>query len=124
MDTVKFIEERNRMCKSFDDACTGCPAFSICNDGLRCCAVGQESMMDATAQIAIVEEWSATHPRKTRQSVFLEQYPETQIDDNGLLNMCPAVISSLYRGDRNGCLSTSKCCVDCRREFWMQEVEV
>lgn len=100
MDTVKFIEERNRMCKSFDDACTGCPAFSICNDGLRCCAVGQESTLDAMAQIDIVEKWSVAHPRKTRQSVFLEKYPETQIDDNGLLSMCPAVISSLYRGDK------------------------
>ena len=124
MDAVKFIEERNRMCKSFCDGCAGCPASNACNDKLCACAVGQESTLDATAQIAIVEKWSFAHPRKTRQDVFLEQYPETQIDDNGLLNMCPAVISSLYRGDRNGCLSTSKRCVVCRREFWMQEVEV
>ena len=27
MDTVKFIEERNRMCKSFDAGCKGCPAL-------------------------------------------------------------------------------------------------
>lgn len=123
MDAVKFIKERNRMCKSFGDRCTGCPAFDVCGNEL-CCAFDQGSTLDATAQIAIVEKWSVAHPRKTRQSVFLEQYPETQIDDNGLLNMCPAVISSLYRGDKNGCLSTSKCCVDCRHEFWMQEVEV
>lgn len=71
MDAVKFIEERNRMCNSFDAGCNGCPAFNACEDDL-CCAVGQGSTLDATAQIAIVEEWSAAHPRKTRQSVLLE----------------------------------------------------
>ena len=124
MDAVKFIEERNRMCKSFGNGCTGCQASNACNNKLCACAVGQESTLDATAQVAMVEKWSAEHHRKTRQRVFLEQYPEAQIDDNGLLTMCPAVISSLYRVDRNGCLSTSKRCVDCRHEFWMQEVEV
>lgn len=69
MDAVKFIEERNRMCKSFGNRCTGCPAS---NDG---CAVGQESTLDAKEQAAIVEKWSAEHPRKTRQSVFLEHWP-------------------------------------------------
>lgn len=125
MDAVKFIKERNRMCKSFCDGCKGCPASNVCEDGL-CCAVGQESTLDATAQIAMVEEWSAEHPKKrhkTRQDVFLEHYPDTQIDNNGLLSMCPAVISPLYRGDRGECLSIPKCCADCRREFWMQEVE-
>lgn len=124
MDTVKFIEERNRMCKSFDDACTGCPAFSIRNDGLRCCAVGQESTMDAMAQIDIVEKWSVAHPRKTRQDVFLEQYPEAFLDMNGVLRICPADISAEYRCGEDRCLYISKGCDTCRRKFWMQEVEV
>lgn len=29
MDAVKFIEERNRMCKSFDTGCYGCPASNF-----------------------------------------------------------------------------------------------
>ena len=78
MDTVKFIEERNRMCRYFDNGCDGCPAFNACKDEL-CCAVGQESTMDAKAQIAIVEKWSFVHPRKTRQDVFLEQYPNAPL---------------------------------------------
>lgn len=32
MDAVKFIEERNRMCKSVGDKCTGCSAFNVCED--------------------------------------------------------------------------------------------
>lgn len=124
MDTVKFIEERNRMCKSFDDACTGCPAFSIRNDGLRCCAVGQESTMDAMAQIDIVEKWSVAHPRKTRQSVFLEQYPEAALDAYGVLRVCPLGISAAHRDSDGGCKNPYDRCDNCRREFWMQGVEV
>ncbi len=122
MDAVKFIEERNRMCKSFDAGCNGCPAFNACEDDL-CCAVGQESTLDATAQIAIVAEWSAAHLRKTRQSVFLEQYPESFVDEYGVLMLCPRYISEELRNSDGMCKEPGKQCVDCSREFWMQEVE-
>ena len=115
MDAVKFIEERNRMCESFGDRCTGCPAS---NGG---CAVGQESTLDATDQVAMVEEWSAAHPRKTRQSVFLDQWPEAELDRSGYLEICPSRISAERRNRHEEC--TTLVCSDCRREFWMQEVE-
>ena len=122
MDAVKFVEERNRMCKSFCDGCKGCPAFNACDDDL-CCAVGQESTLDATDQIAIVEEWSAAHPRKTRQSVFLEHYPEAVLDEYGVLFLCPSDISAVHRDSDGGCKTPYKMCDGCRREFWMHEVE-
>lgn len=122
MDAVKFIEERNRMCKSFDAGCKGCPAFNACEEDL-CCAVGQESTLDATAQIAMVEEWSAAHPRKTRQSVFLEQWPETVLDAFGVVQLCPMSISAAYRDSDGECKNPKRLCIDCRRKFWMQEVE-
>ena len=115
MDVVKFIEERNRMCESFGDKCTGCPAS---NGG---CGVSTISTLDATDQIAIVEEWSAAHPRKTRQSVFLEQYPEAEIDKCGRLMLCPKLISADCRDRYGNC--SNRICSDCRRKFWMQEVE-
>ena len=121
MDAVKFIEERNRMCKSFGDRCTGCPASDACG----CCAVDQAvdqaSTLDATAQVAIVEKWSAAHPIKTRQSVFIEQYPDAVLDGFGVLRICPIYISADYRDNCNGCKNIGKKCSDCRREFWMQE---
>lgn len=113
MDAVKFIEERNRMCKSFGDRCTGCPAS---NGG---CAVGQESTLDATDQVAMFEEWSAAHPRKTRQSVLLEQWPNCMLDGDCVVGMCPRNVDKNYICD----LNRSAGCPDCRREFWMQEVE-
>ena len=119
MDAIKFIKERNRMCKSFDCGygCQMCPA---CDNGLHC-AVSVKSTLDATDQIAIVEEWSAAHPRKTRQSVFLEQYPEAELDRSGYLEICPSRISAERRNRHEEC--TTLVCSDCRREFWMQEVE-
>ena len=123
MDAVKFIKERNRMCKSFCDGCKGCPASNVCENDL-CCAVGQESTLDATDQIAIVEEWSAAHPRKTRQNVFLEQYPEADaLDEYGVLRICPIGISAAHRGIDGLCKNPERPCIDCRHEFWMKEVE-
>ena len=122
MDAVKFIEERNRMCKSFGDRCTGCPASDACKNEL-CCAFDQGSTLDATAQVSIVEKWSAEHPHKTRQSVFLEQYPEAcALDEYGVLRICPIGISASHRGIDGLCKNPERPCIDCRHEFWMHEV--
>ena len=122
MDAVKFIKERDRMCKSFDAGCTGCPASNACKNEL-CCAFDQGSTLDATAQVDIVEKWSAAHPHKTRQSVFLEQYPDALLDKFGVMQMCPMAISAAYRDNDGECKNPEMPCMDCQREFWMQEVE-
>lgn len=117
MDAVKFIEERNRMCESFGAGCIGCPAYNESR-----CVVSSASTLDATDQIAIVEEWSKENPCKTRQSVFLEHYPEARLDEYGVLRFCPSDISAAHR-DSVGCGYPKQRCTDCRRKFWMQEVE-
>lgn len=71
--------------------------------------------------VAEVEQWAKEHPAKTRQSEFLEQYPETEIDKYGCLRLCPELVSSDYRNRHGDC--PNRVCIDCRREFWMQEVE-
>ena len=70
--------------------------------------------------VAEVEQWAKEHPAKTRQSVFLEQYPEARIIEDGVLGICPANVSAEYR-DQSKCLIRP--CSVCRRKFWMQEVE-
>jgi hypothetical protein len=121
MDAVKFIEERKRMCKSFGETCKGYPGLDAFEEML--CAVGQESTVDATDQIAIVEEWSTAHPRKTRQDVFLEQYPEANLDKYGILQICPTELFSSYRSDKLGCTNSHMMCSECRSWFWTQEAE-
>lgn len=121
MDAVKFIKERARMCDSLF-GCEGCPANSQEN-GLGECFVGIKSKYAPEQQIEIVDKWSKEHPRKTRQSVFLEQYPEAIVGDDGVLRVCPSPIFPSDRSAYNGCVRPNSLCSDCRREFWMQEVE-
>ena len=119
MEALEFLKERKRMCRSFCGSCRGCPCEKV-----RCALNSLTSDDDYKRIVAAVEEWSAAHPRKTRQSVFLEQYPETQLDYTGVLNVCPAIISPAHRiNDEGGCADPVTPCANCRREFWMQEVE-
>ncbi len=68
-----------------------------------------------------VEQRSKEHSRKTRQSMFLEQWPEAEIDESGCLMLCPTIVSADQRNRHGDCITLK--CTDCRREFWMQEVE-
>lgn len=123
MDAVEFLRERNRMCKSFNRCSDGCPAWG----GSCKLETGTDLECEADKQVEIVKEWAAAHPRKTRQSVFLEQWPEARIDKTtGVLTICPAELTKECRDDRGACgaYSIEPCvCEPCRREFWMQEVE-
>lgn len=105
MDAVKFVEERRRMYT------LGCIKKGINDYNTK-----------AEDVVAEVEQWSVAHPRKTRQSVFLEQWPEARIDKAGILEIFPCAVSTALRNKRECCTSDFSCS-DCRREFWMQEVE-
>lgn len=83
MDTLEFLKERKGMCNSYKGY-GGCPLAES-----HCVISHVTSDEDYEKIIATVEKWSAEHPRRTRQSVFLEQYPETRIDNNGVLGVCP-----------------------------------
>lgn len=114
MDAVRFIEERNRMCKSFDKCSYGCPAW----DGSCKLETGTNLEYEADKQVEIVKEWAAAHPRKTRQDVFLEQWPNAALENGtDILRIKPCQIDSVACGINLGC------CDDCRREFWGKVVE-
>ena len=123
MNAMEYIEERSRMCESFGSKCKGCPANF---DNMFCCGVAAISKLDAKEQVAIVEKWSAEHPKKqkkTRQDVFLKQYPGANIDEHGILWICPMNISTTHRNSDGLCRYQESLCMDCRREFWMEEVK-
>lgn len=112
MDAVKFIKEHGRMCRTYY-GCDGCLARN--NDGS--CKFSTIVGDGADEQIALLEEWSAAHPPKTRQSVFLERWPEAMKDREDMLSVCPQYL------DRNLKCRRDDSCGNCRREFWSQEVE-
>ena len=119
MDAVKFVKEYLRMCTKVDE-CEDCP---VCKTDFCTVPAKERSQESAEEIVELVEEWAAAHPRKTRQDVFLEQYPESEIGFNGILAVCPAPIFRSHRNRGGGCSDFHKNCSDCRREFWMQEVE-
>lgn len=100
MDAIEFVKQLRRMEKSV------CRKYSVFND----------SPEDVVAE---VEQWSKEHPRKTRQSVFLEQWPNCLLDGDCVIGLCPRNVDKNYICDVN----RSDGCPGCRRKFWMQEVE-
>lgn len=114
MDAVEFIEERNRMCDYYRggnalSGCAECPAFQMACSSVK---------LVAAEYIDAVEQWSREHPRKTRQDVFLEQWPNAAVYGDGVLAVCPCRVDKTAT---ERCAGTA--CGDCRREFWMQEAE-
>mgnify|MGYP004418187781 CR=1 FL=1 len=106
------------MCRTYY-GCDGCLARN--NDGS--CKFSTTVGDGADEQIALLEEWSAAHPRKTRQSVFLEQWPEARIYANGALSICPNAVCAWRCGKDGERVEETGTCDDCCREFWTQEVE-
>ena len=103
MDAVKFIEERRRMCKATR-------RYSpIMLEGI--------SPKDIVKE---VEEWSAAHQHKTRQEVFLEQYPNVKCNDN-IVAICPKVIDINFSCPIEGSIDID--CSDCLHKFWLQKVK-
>lgn len=106
MDAVKFLQERNRMYES----------------GAATPGIGLEDDYDPVIAVKVVEKWSTANPHKTRQDVFLGNYPCARIDSQSVLYACPA---DVY-GD-NVCPKKKDAapitCYECRREFWPQEVQ-
>ena len=105
MDAVKFLKERKRKFMN----------------GEPVPALGCDIDCNYKEVVKEIEEWSAAHPRKTRQSVFFEQYPNAKVvGDTNIPRVYPCQIDQSMEGV-NYCNSMS--CDDCRREFWLKEIE-
>lgn len=80
---------------------------------------------DANLFVDLVEEWAKENYIKTRQSKFLEMFPNASLIANGTLEICPKSLDK----DRE-CLYSIGCdnnkfvdCLGCRNKFWFEEVD-
>nr|DAN03100.1 MAG TPA: hypothetical protein [Caudoviricetes sp.] len=118
MDALEFLKARKRMCEA-----TKCASCKLCHMQRGCFIAPENEEIDACEEaIAIVEQWATAHPVKTRQSVFLEQWPEAFYSD-GLLQICPACVTRSFRGRVGECVVEPKNCQKCKKDFWLAEVE-
>lgn len=116
MDAVKFIKEWKRMCDSVR-CCEKCNIKEEKNI-LKFC--GKTVKEDLEKAVAIVEQWSEEHPVKTRQSEFLKMFPNAQIGDREVVIICPRYVdASIPEGE----ICDSMTCSNCRKEYWLAEVE-
>lgn len=104
MDAVEFLEQLKKRSKSNPDY------------------YGEElniAHIEPISLVRQVEQWAAEHPVKTRQSEFLKMFPGAAIDKmDGCLTLNPC---NFYPKMREEC--SGRRCSDCRREFWLVEVE-
>ena len=115
MDAVMFVKEWKRMCRS-SKTCLSCSIGKIAGVSTVCSnAVKKEP----EKYVAIVEKWSAEHPIKTRQSEFLNMFPNAPLRENGSIAICPLDV------DRDAKCSQKQGarCPDCQKEYWIAEVE-
>lgn len=106
MDAVEFIKTRRRM-QHKDSMVTPIIFYGNAED-----------------IVAETEKWAKENPNKTRQNEFLKIYPEAQISKTyGFIEICPADLIINYRDDGGHCSRRDIDCVNCRREFWLKEIE-
>ena len=119
MDALEFLSEAKRMCDQHTEPCNTCAANEFCGFTPEFPSdFGETTQMQK--MVELVEMWSKEHPRKTRQSVFLEQFPNAQVV-SGVLQICPKSVMGPDGWWKDGCGGVL--CAICRREFWRQEVE-
>lgn len=107
MDAVECMKAVTRMLKS----------------GTIDCAIQKyisaQKKNDYEGMVEAAEQWAAEHPAKTRQSEFLKQWPEARINDaDGLPMASPCDLSGKLMDKCEGIP-----CPECRKKFWLAEVE-
>ena len=122
MDAVKYLKTKQRMCAAHRRECKHCP-LSLDNNGVELnCYMFQECRPEEA--VAIVEKWASEHPAKTRQSEFLKMFPNAPFEPYFGIGINPCDTDKRYgAGDKyeHNCLGVS--CNDCRRKYWLEEIE-
>lgn len=122
MDAIQFLKTVGRICKANNGKCDECPLDKYpCNAYINCIR-NVEPDKDSEEMVNIADGWAKDHPvktRQTRQSELLKMFPDAQIDTYGALTIRPC---SIEKGLCSKCTTLSDC-VDCRREYWLKEIE-
>lgn len=120
MDAVRFLEEAKRMCNSCaccSDNGKKCPIYDFRN-GTCIGTIASITETDKFSEIvSTVEKWSML---ETRNGEFLKHYPNADVYESGIANICPKWIDKSYNPSA-GCFDTD--CYDCKVEYWTQAIE-
>lgn len=122
MDAVEFLKGKNRMCDNCaEDYGEECMLHTKAQEvGELCSTYAQRYPAEA---VEIVERWAKEHPRKTRQSEFLKMFPRASMTADGIIAFCPDSMDSEFECPRKTRDNIDPICGECRREYWLEEVE-
>lgn len=112
MDALKYLKTLRRMCNG---ECRECEYGK--RSGSDPCMIWQRTHPEEA--VAIVEQWAAEHPVKTRQSEFLKLFPYARVKKaNGLPIVSPCDLDVKLAGKCEGIP-----CQECWKKFWLAEEE-
>lgn len=112
MDAVKYLKELDRMCRAHQ-ACDGCPILDCGKIG---CGVSDSAPIELVDTVEIVEQWAKEHPVETRQSRFLNEFPNAIRTTDGTIRICPKYVDT-------GAKCAEAACDECKREYWSEEIK-
>lgn len=114
MDAVEFFKTVNRLC---GQGCAKCP---VCKKDIcmvrRTAMLSNASVESIEEMVSKVEQWAKEHPIKTRQSEFLKMFPNADLCRD-VINILPCSVEK----EMSKCCDNKRC-VECRREYWLEEV--
>lgn len=108
MDALKFMKESRRMCDYYP-RCFECPGADEPN-----CNIEEMSNEELEKFVNIVEQWSKEHPKRTRLQDFLEKYPDAELYDDRIPQVCCQIL-----GYCKDCINAKGVCANC----WNMPVE-
>ena len=105
-----------RMCNCYrgNVGCVNCPLYISSFDGKMERCYNHIALFTDSANDKIVE-WCEEHAIKTRQSEFLKMFPNARITFNAV-DICPKGVDTSFICCPNGCR-------DCKKSYWLAEVE-
>ena len=120
MNEKATIYDYARMCERIGN-CTICP-LSIQNNKKEkfCDALLRECPDEANE---IILKWCKEHPAKTRQSKFLEMFPNAKVKSSGVLDIPPCSIEKGEYIKTDYLCSTAhgfEDCSECYKEYWLE----
>lgn len=129
MDVLEYEKARIRMCRTMileNGGCEACPLYNVLKRkcGFSACVIKNPDIDIIETNIARVIKWAKEHPVKTRQSEFLKQFPNAQLNKEGVLVIDPCKIDTASKEpDKCEALKTGMySCSDCRKKYWLTEV--
>lgn len=115
MDAVKYLKELHRMCTK-SHTCDDCPIYKATKQN---CGMAYSNAEMLAGHVGIVGQWAKDHPVRTRQSVFLERYPNAKADIDGNLDIAPCAVEGKTCPQMG---SDGLTCRECRQKYWPEEV--